>query len=275
MVKRAASQAEPEAADTKQAKPSGGRGRGRKVSTEFASERQATKADMSNFITTMKHRCSDKCKMDEDSKMAAAQAIENYNALDANAKQAWVARWKKDKKDLSWMTKVRSGRTKEEATSENVQRGMMTKYEIFDLCKVPAALQVNDNHMQLLEDLLRQSERDYKYETKIEEHSNADLTRYYFVKGGPETITKLDKTYNNREDEIEGQGGRDASASSGLSVLAAPVKKELEPDGLPGLRDVLVKLRKSKATLAKKHDRLMDLFFHLVIIMSILTIESS
>ena len=216
MGKRAASSQDAgEEAPERATPPSRGRGRGRssKATDEFQQSRLCTKADISNFITPMKYVSGESSRAPPDKKQEAAEALTRYNSLNPQEKQAWVAKWLKNKKDLSWTTQVTSGRELSAGAQKQVIRGMMNRFEVFELNKIPQSLQSGPGSDELLMDLIKKSEAEFQYEGRIVAHSNPMLTTYLYCKRAADAEVQHDMRKEGHTDTIEGLGSKDAAAS--------------------------------------------------------------
>lgn len=209
MGKRAAPKAG-EAEAKAPAKRSGGRGRGRAASAgapsdAFIGEREVTRADASNFTTSLRYTASPGSKAAADVKDQAADALLKYSQMDSAQKKEFIKKWMKNKKDLSWVSSIQVTKTTTGGTLKARHRGDMTIFEILDLNKMPRDL---PDAQKMVEQLILESEKEFGYKSTITPHENPLLRKYYYIKRDHDTERLDEATCITRSDVIDGTGAR-------------------------------------------------------------------
>ena len=222
---------------------------------------QMSKGELSKLLTGLSYTATQAKKVDARTKKYAQDALAKYRDLSPASKRLFMARVAKSRRDLSWVGSWSSARTVTEAETSRVVSGHFTRNEILDLNKFVAHTLSDSAAIALCEDLVRQSEQEFGFESSTISHENPLLSRFLYKKQCGSEHACTDAYTDSQTSTLSGAaasvhtalGNAPGSSADGQLVL------KVENEKFQELNAKTVVLKSAKSTLEKFASQLEDL----------------
>ena len=231
------------------------------------------RSELVKMLNYFRYHSSEKSKAPADFKDQLQKALQAYQTLTPDKKKAFLAKFRKNRKDLSWLKEFTASEGNTKETINDTTKGMFLKTEILAMNGFQYVARTEEEIETLALRLIKQSEQIHNFTSETAEHPDKRLTMHLYVKGQGEVKrgTKFKTpTFSNRvmgtgeslpqalagTQGMLGFGDDNTSSSSGVQV------KIENPDHGKAKQEV-VKLKTLKGALERHATQAEDLLTEL------------